>query len=97
MYVYVPFYNADVQGCVVGDALNVSTEGIDCDCCYKEVSCQVGVCGVTHSRLIISTPEGKTMLRHYVIPEDRVIGYIIQGENQAANSNTSHCGCNVQI
>lgn len=37
------------------------------------------------------------MLRHYVIPEDRVIGYIIQGENQAANSNTSHCGCNVQI
>lgn len=49
MYVYVPFYNADVQGCVVGDALNVSIEGIDCDCCYKEVSCQVGVCGVTHS------------------------------------------------
>lgn len=37
------------------------------------------------------------MLRHYVIPEDRVIGYIIQEENQAANSNTSHCGCNMQI
>ncbi|KAK8808300.1 hypothetical protein WA171_001521, partial [Blastocystis sp. BT1] len=70
---------SSISGCEISPNIQLSTEGFDCGCSYKDIRCS---CKNAIGRQIIAVPEGKIRLRHYVIYKSQIIEYTVQKEEE---------------